>query len=177
MDNEIYLSREYQRYSNGDTIGAPLQLYRCDVSPDWVDYNGHMSESFFLFAFGDASDALFRYVGINEAYRASGNSFYTVETHINYFLEASEGEPLYFTTQLLGLDEKRLHFFHSMYHGETDALLATTEQMLLHVDMEAGKTASIRPEVHDVLVKIMECHQDMPKPVQVGRVMEVKVKK
>ncbi|WP_315982173.1 thioesterase family protein [Aliamphritea spongicola] len=75
MDNEIYLTREYQRYAEGTEIGAPLQLYRCEVSPDWVDYNGHMSESFFLFAFGDASDALFRYVGIDEAYRASGNSF------------------------------------------------------------------------------------------------------
>ncbi|WP_315982174.1 hypothetical protein [Aliamphritea spongicola] len=41
-----------------------------------------------------------------------------------------------------------------MYHGETDALLATTEQMLLHVDMEAGKTAPIRAEVHGVLEKL-----------------------
>lgn len=176
MDNEVYLTREYQRFSEGDEIDAPLQLYRCDVSPDWVDYNGHMSESFFLFAFGDASDALFRYVGIDEAYRAAGNSFYTVETHINYFLEASQGEPLYFTTQLLGLDSKRLHFFHSMYHGETDALLATTEQMLLHVDMEAARTAPIQPSVHAVLEKIMARHSDMPKPAQVGRVMEVKSK-
>lgn len=176
MDNEIYLTREYKRYSAGDAIESPLSLYQCDVSPDWVDYNGHMSESFFLFAFGDASDALFRYVGIDEAYRAAGNSFYTVETHINYFLEASEGEPLRFTTQLLGLDAKRLHFFHSMYHGETGDLLATTEQMLLHVDMQAAKTAPIQPDVYANLTAIMAVHSQMPTPAQVGRVMQVKPK-
>ncbi len=176
LDNEIYLTREYQCYAETDNLSEPLKLYQCEVSKNWVDYNNHMSESFYLFAFGDASDALFRYIGIDEAYRDSGNSFYTVETHINYFLEASTAEPLYFTTQLLGLDEKRLHFFHSMYHGETDALLATTEQMLLHVDMQESKAAPIKPEVHQVLEKIMQAHQTLEKPAQVGRVMQVKAK-
>jgi carnitine 3-dehydrogenase len=176
LDNDVYLTRKYKRFSPTDSLNTPLQLYRCEVSADWVDYNGHMSESFFLFAFGDASDALFRYVGIDEAYRASGNSFYTVETHINYFQEASENEPLYFTTQLLGLDEKRLHFFHSMYHADTNTLLATTEQMLLHVDMSAGKAAAIKPSVFSVLQKIMDAQHALEQPKQVGRVMQVKPK-
>ena len=98
----------------------------------------------------DATDALFRYIGIDEAYRAAGNSFYTVESHINYVAEVSGGEPLQFTTQVLGLDEKRLHLFHEMYHGRTGKLLCTTEQMLLHVDMHGtGGIAPIKPEVHD----------------------------
>jgi carnitine 3-dehydrogenase len=177
LDNEIYLTREYQRFAETDDLSVPLKLYQCEVSKSWVDYNNHMSESFYLFAFGDASDALFRYIGIDEAYRESGSSFYTVETHINFFLEASTAEPLYFTTQLLGLDEKRLHFFHSMYHGETDALLATTEQMLLHVDMQKSTAAPIKPQVHQVLENIMQAHRVLPKPSQVGRVMQVKAKK
>ena len=94
-----------------------LQTLRDRVHSNWIDYNGHMSESFYLYVFGDASDALFRYIGIDEAYRQSGKSFYTVETHINYYQEASKGEPLHFTTQLLGIDAKRLHFFHQMFHN------------------------------------------------------------
>jgi acyl-CoA thioesterase FadM len=174
LDNEIYLSREYLRFEEAHDLTNPLKLYHCDVSPAWVDYNNHMSESFYLFAFGDASDALFRYIGIDEAYRESGYSFYTVETHINYFLEVSKGEPLYFTTQLLGLDAKRLHFFHSMYHKDTHALLATTEQMLLHVDMQQSKAAPIKSAVQEVLSKIMQAHKSLDKPRQVGRVMQVK---
>ena len=93
-----------------------------------------MTDSSYLTAFGDATDALFRYIGIDENYRASGNSFYTVESHINYYKEVKSGEPLVFKTQLIGLDEKRMHIFHSMNHANTGDLLATTEQMLLHVD-------------------------------------------
>ncbi len=144
------------------------------MAPDWIDYNGHMTESSYLWAFGEASDALFRYVGIDEAYRAAGHSFYTVETHINYYLEVKKGEPLSFTTQLLGLDEKRLHLFHTMTHGLTGALLATTEQMLVHVDIQAVVASPIPPEVVTALRAIVAAHQSMPTPKQVGRQMTLK---
>lgn len=171
-----FTSGAYVRWSPGDVIDAPLALYRCRVEPEWVDYNGHMGESFYLYAFGWASDALFRYVGIDEAYRAAGHSFYTVESHINYYKEASLGEPLRFTTQLLGLDGKRLHFFHAMYHADSDAVLATTEQMLLHVDMDASRASPIASDVLTALEAIMTAHGDLPRPDQVGRQMAMQRK-
>ena len=173
MDNEIYLHRQYKSFAKDDDLSKPLKIYQASVSEDWIDYNGHMSESFYLYAFGDASDALFRYIGIDESYRQSGRSFYTVETHINYYQEASNGEPLYFTTQLLGLDAKRLHFFHQMFHGDSDELLATTEQMLLHVDMNAAKASAIDEAVYSVLKKIWIQHQKLQSPKQQGRVMNI----
>jgi carnitine 3-dehydrogenase len=169
-------SRDFQRWERGAEVAAPLALYDCTVLPEWVDYNGHMSEACYLTAFGWASDALFRYVGIDEAYRAAGLSFYTVESHINYLREASTGEPLRFSTQLLGLDEKRLHFFHWMYHGQTGALIATTEQMLLHVDMKAAKTAPIVPRAHEALSNVWAMHRDLPAPEQAGRRMSLEAK-
>jgi carnitine 3-dehydrogenase len=164
------------RWRKGDAIDAPLALYDCRVEPDWVDYNGHMGESFYLYAFGWASDALFRYVGIDEAYRASGRSLYTVESHINYYHEASLGERLRFTTQLLDVDDKRLHFFHAMYHGESDALLSTTEQMLVHVDMNASAASPMAPEVFAALDAVMKVHRELPRPKQVGRQMTMRRK-
>lgn len=155
-------------------IEAPLKLYKCAVDPHWIDYNGHMTESAYLAAFGDASDALFRYIGIDEAYRAAGNSFYTVETHINYYREVRSGEPLAFTTQLLGLAEKRLHFFHTMVHGLTNDLLCTTEQMLVHVDMHAAAAAPIKSAVYQALSAIITVHQALPIPQQVGRQMGIR---
>lgn len=169
----IYAARDYAKWQAGDQVGAPLRLYGCDVQPQWVDYNGHMSESFYLYAFGDATDALFRYIGIDEDYRASGNSFYTVESHINYLAEVASGEPLQFATQILGLDDKRLHLFHQMHHARSGKLLATTEQMLLHVDSKAQKACPIRPEVHQALSSVMEAHRGMARPGQVGRTMAV----
>jgi carnitine 3-dehydrogenase len=168
-----YARRGFRRWQAGAEVEAPLALYEASVRPEWVDYNGHMSESFYLYAFGEASDALFRYIGIDEAYRADGNSFYTVESHINYYREASAGEPLRFATQILGLDEKRLHFFHAMYHGESGELLSVTEQMLLHVDMKAGRACPIRPAVFEALSAVWQAHKDMPRPEQAGRRMAI----
>lgn len=164
----LYGRRVYQRWQAGEAIETPLQLYQATVQPEWLDYNGHMSESCYLLAFGDASDALFRYIGIDEAYRNAGKSFYTVESHLNNYREAGGGEPLRFTTQLLGLDEKRLHFFHAMYHGQDGTLLATGEQMLLHVDMTASRAAPIEAGPFQALQAIMAVHGDAPRPEQAG---------
>jgi len=173
MDNDVYLHRQYKKFSSNDDLSKPLSLYEATVHSDWIDYNGHMSESFYLYAFGDASDALFRYIGIDEDYRSAGQSFYTVETHINYYLEVSEAEPLKFTTQILGLDKKRLHFFHQMIHAQSGKLLATTEQMLIHVDTNKSKSSEIIPKVAEKLGKIWVFHQQLPSPKQQGRVMQI----
>ena len=159
------------QWSAGDPVAAPLTLYETTVEPDWVDYNGHMSEWAFLTAFGWASDKLFRYVGVDEDYRSAGHTFFTVETHLNYVREASLADPLRFTTQVLGVDAKRLHFFHAMEHATTGDLLCTTEQMLLHVDTKAGSTAPLLPGPATALAAIAKAHADLPVPPQVGQVM------
>ena len=73
-------------------IDAPLALYEATVPADWIDYNGHMTESSYLLLVGNAADAFFRYIGIDEAYRAAGRSLYTAETHLHHLREAALGE-------------------------------------------------------------------------------------
>ncbi len=152
------------RWVPGGDVPRPLPLYACRVAPDWVDYNDHMTESAYLLAFGWASDALFRYIGIDESYRAGGHSFFTVESHLVYRQEVSTGEPLRFTTQLLGHDHKRLHIFHTMYHGDTGYLLCTNEQILLHVDMTANKTTPTPAGPKTALDAIWVEHSQMDRP-------------
>ena len=155
--------------SAGAEVPAPLALLETPVLPEWIDYNGHMSESCYLTAFGEASDALFRYVGIDGAYRASGRSFYTVESHLNNLREAGEQDRLRMTTQVFGVDDKRLHLFHAMVRVEDGTLLATAEQMLLHVDSQAAKSAPIDAAVRERLQAILAAHGSLPRPPQVGR--------
>ncbi|MCS5591839.1 MAG: 3-hydroxyacyl-CoA dehydrogenase, partial [Gammaproteobacteria bacterium] len=71
------------------------------------------------------------------------------------------------------LDAKRLHFFHQMFHGESNELLATTEQMLLHVDMSEAKASAIDAPVFNVLENIWNEHQKLSSPKQQGRVMHI----
>lgn len=150
-------------------IAAPLQLHQTQVLPEWVDYNGHMSESCYLLAFGDSTDAFFRFIGIDEAYRdEGGHSFYTVETHLHNLREVALAAPLRLSLQLLDLDDKRVHLFHAMQHGDTGDLLATAEQMLVHVNMQQGRAAPILPPIHQHLQSILLAHATMPRPAQAG---------
>ena len=160
-------------WNDASAIESPLRLHRTAVRPEWVDYNGHMSESSYLLVFGDNADAFFRFIGIDEDYRAAGHSFYTVETRLHHRREVSEGEPLALTMQLLDHDHKRAHIFHEMRHGDTGDLLATAEQMLVHVDMEAGRSADLPAHLAERLDAIQHAHAGLPRPDVVGKPMGI----
>ena len=74
-------------FRDDDDLSQPLALHTAQVLPEWVDYNGHAHESSYLRVFGDASDALYAYLGIDDAYLAGG-SYFTVETHLSHLREA-----------------------------------------------------------------------------------------
>ena len=86
--------RPARRWKPGSKIEAPLKTWKGTVDPAWLDYNGHMTEAAYLTAFGEAADALFRYIGDDDDYRAAGHSFYTVETHMNFYRELKAGQPI-----------------------------------------------------------------------------------
>jgi betainyl-CoA thioesterase len=154
-------------------VPAPLRLYSATVPREWVDYNGHMSEWCYLLAFGDNADAFFRYVGIDDQYRGAGHSLYTVQTHLHHRREASEGDALRMTLRLLDHDAKRVHIFHEMFLGDSDVLLATAEQMLVHVDMSAGRSSPMPKGLAERLEAIQLAHADLPVPATVGRPLRI----
>jgi carnitine 3-dehydrogenase / betainyl-CoA thioesterase len=156
------------RWQPGDEVPSPIDFYRGEVLRAWVDYNHHMTEAAYLTAFGWASDALFSYIGDDDVYRAAGHSFYTVETHIAYRREAAEAAPLRITTRVLGLDRKRLHIYHEMFNGDDESMLATTEQMLVHVDMNAARSAVIPPHIRAALDAIVDAHSTLPPAARAG---------
>jgi acyl-CoA thioester hydrolase len=153
-------------------IPAPFRLPGVRVSPEWTDYNHHLTESAYLLIMGDSSDAFFRTFGVDDAYRGGGHSLYTVETHLRNLREAREGERLDLTIQVLGADDKRLHIVHEMY-SEAGGLIATAEQMLLHVDMRAGKAAPFPEPIARRLREIGAAHAALPVPEYVGRTIAI----
>ncbi|PRD40020.1 UNVERIFIED_CONTAM: lcdH [Trichonephila clavipes] len=147
--------------------GAPLVMAQMQVLPGWIDYNGHMTESRYLFAASETSDAFLRLIGAGMDYVAAGHSYYTAETHIMHLGECKLGDRLTGTLQVLGADEKRLHVFIRIQRG--DEVVASLEQMLLHVDMKANKTCAAAPEVLAKLDPITQAHKALPRPDAAGR--------
>jgi len=147
----------------------PLRLIETKVSPAWVDYNGHMTEHRYLQVFGDTSDALLHLIGVDLAYVEAGQSYYTVETHIRHLGEAKLGQAIHSTCQILSVDEKRLHVFHTLYSTATGEALATAEHMLLHVDSKAGKAIPAPAAVFDKAKGIAQAHAVLAVPEGAGR--------
>jgi carnitine 3-dehydrogenase len=136
------------------------------VPPEWIDYNGHVHESRYLQAVGDATDGLLRWLGLP---LDGSDSFYTVETHLSHLGQARAGDRIHVTTQVLGHDEKRLHVFHSVVRTDDDAPLATAEQMLLHVDATTGRAAPAAPDLRAAVARVAAAHAPLPRPDGAGR--------
>jgi acyl-CoA thioester hydrolase len=156
----------------GRSIPAPLQVHATTVRPEWVDYNGHLSEWAYLLVFGDNADAFFRFIGIDEAYRAAGRSLYTAETHLRHLREVKVGQRLDLTLAVLGHDAKRLHLLHEML-ADGAGCVASAEQLLLHVDSAAGRVAPFDATIADRLRQIAAAHAPLGVPHYAGRCMRI----
>lgn len=158
-------------------LGADRLLrLHCDrVQPDWVDYNGHMNEAYYVLVFSRTTDAFMDLIGMDEANRISTEtSVYTLESHILYLQEVGAGAPLAVTTQLLGYDAKRFQLFHRMHHGESDVLLATAEMLLLNIDMTGPRATPFRAEVAARLDAIAQAQSGLSPPAEAGRAVALK---
>jgi acyl-CoA thioester hydrolase len=135
-----------------------------------MDYNGHLMDGYFLVAFAFPTEALLQYLGFGAAYRAqTGCTIYTAEAHLNFLREVKEGDPLTYHTTLLGADAKRLHVFHTMQYAHEGVVVATTEQMWLHVNQ---RTLRVEPMPADNLQRalaVVAAHAALPRPPQAGR--------
>ncbi|MBV8535373.1 MAG: thioesterase, partial [Alphaproteobacteria bacterium] len=78
------------------------------------------------------------------------------------------------TTQLLGFDEKRLHFFHRMYHAGTGMPSACLEIMGLNVELAARKAKPFPQEVRPRIEAVAAAHAALPWPPEAGRVIGLK---
>lgn len=149
-----------------------LPTYRTTIPPEWVDYNGHLRDAFYLLIFSYATDALMDHLGLDEAGRArSGHTLYTLECHLNYLAEVKLGAEVEVRTQLLAHDGKRLHIHHGLYYPEGEELLAASEQMLMNIDSAGGRSAPFDAQVADRVTQLASEHRTLPQPACVGRVI------
>ena len=147
-----------------------LDTHRDIVKPEWIDHNGHFNMGYYLVVFDCATDAFLHQIGLTAELREeTGATTFTLEAHVNYLNELHEGDPLRFTTRLLGFDHKRIHYFHEMYHATEGYLAATNELMSLHVNRSTRRSEPIAVEVTRRLRGILEAHEALPLPEQVGR--------
>jgi acyl-CoA thioester hydrolase len=149
---------------------APFVSSVMRVESAWIDYNGHLNMAYYNVLFDRAVDEVFELLGCGADYvKKTRRSFFTAEAHLRYLRELHAGDPVRVTLQLLDYDAKRLHYFEQLFHAEQGWVSATSENMSLHVDMAAKKTAAIPPEIAVRLARMKAAHAMLPRPEAAGR--------
>lgn len=144
-----------------------LLLWRGEVLPGWLDYNGHMTEFRYLQVFGESSDALYARLGVDFE-RATEGAFYTLETHIRHIAEVRVGAQVWTETEILGYDEKRMHLFHRFFESGSK-LLATGEHLSLHVAY--SKACPLNWQMLERVSSIFAGQLQLPLPDRLGSVL------
>jgi acyl-CoA thioester hydrolase len=113
--------------------------WREPVLDDWIDYNGHLSEAYYVLVLGHATDAVMDQVGLGPQYRSEqGASLFTVEAHLRYLDQVSAGAELEVRSAVIGATAKLLWVWHDLW--VEDRLCATEEILGVHVDSQVGRS-------------------------------------
>lgn len=153
-------------------VSQPILTVARAVPLDWTDYNGHMNETRYLQAFGDATDRFMELIGCDADYIATGGSYFTAENHIRYLDELHAGAKFTVDTQCLAGAGKKMHLFHTMrVEGRA---VATGETMQIHVSLETRRASDPAKHIAAKLEDIATAHAKLPVPEGAGKAIGVK---
>ena len=148
-------------------------IYRCDIEPQWIDYNGHLRDAYYTLVFSQAIDALMDEVGLDPGYRARTScTLYTLEMHVHYLNEVKSTDEISVSARAIGVDTKRIHLALALHCTRLAAPAALGEFMLLHVQ-QAPKARSMvfPPEIQQRLDGWLALDAQSPLPALGSRTM------
>jgi acyl-CoA thioester hydrolase len=158
------------------SIPAPFVSRIMEVEKDWIDYNGHLNMAYYNVLFDRCSDEGFELMGMGPSYaRERQFTSYTAEVHICYVRELHLGDRVTASLQILDNDEKRIRFFQELRHVD-GWLAATSENLVLHVDMAGPKVAPFPPDIQAKVDAMRAAHAALPVPERAGRSVGIKRK-
>src|SRR5256885_13831854 len=149
---------------------APFLSSVMQIEPQWIDYNGHLNMAYYNVMMDRAIDEMGLQLGIGPPYmKERGGSSFTAECHVRYLREIHLGDPVQITVYLLAADEKRIHTFEELRHASEGWISATSENMTVHIDMKARKTAPFPPDIRARIQAVANAHAAVPRPEGTGR--------
>ena len=141
--------------------------YQTPVLAEWVDYNGHLRDAFYLLIFSYATDAFMARIGVDP--QRDQHSLFTLQCHLNYLHEVKLGTEVQVRTRVLAHDRKRVQVYHTLHLQNADEVLAASEQMLLHVDLKGPRSAVFGEASLAALAKAFEAQRQQPAAEYAGR--------
>ncbi|GAA6210207.1 carnitine 3-dehydrogenase [Cognatishimia sp. WU-CL00825] len=149
------------------SVDLPITVNRV-IPQSWTDYNGHMNEAHYLEVSAQATDRFMEIIGADAAYVTAGQSYFTVENHMQFLAELHAGDAIHVTTHVLKGDGKKMQLFHTLTKADGTAA-ATVETLLIHMDLKARKTSLPAAHVADNLANYARAHMNLPAPNRTKR--------
>lgn len=153
---------------------GPLRTLTFQIPSDWLDHNGQITQSHYVQLFHNATEALFRYIGIDNVYRLNIGSYYPLEAHLSHCMTLYTGDRVQVLTRVLSADEKRIHLFQALTREGDDSLAATSEEMMTFVRVGTGRSGPVQGNVRDRLLELARLHSELPYPERAGAIIGIR---
>src|ERR1700710_2974438 len=160
------------RADDNDLLLQPVPFLSSvmQIEPQWIDYNRHLNMAYYNVMFDRAIDELWLKLGIGPGYmKERHGSTFTAECHVRYIREIHLGDPVQVSILLVAADEKGRHPFEELRHAGEGWLSATSENMTIHIDMNARKTAPFPPDIRARIEAVTTAHASVARPEGIGR--------
>ena len=133
--------------SYAEVLDLPT-LLEGEVTPDFIDANGHMNIRHYLDAGAMAADVLCRRIGVDDDYRADRRlGVFTAEHHIRYFSEMHLGGKFSTHTVVVDRSASTGHLLSFIVDRSTERLACTVEIILVSVDMDTRRPTAFPADV------------------------------
>lgn len=148
----------------------PVRTAARRVSPDWIDYNGHMNVAYYTMAFDQALDEVYEALGIGATLaRERRMGPMAVQTQITYLAELREGGRFACDVRLIDADARRVHVFLEMLDLDRGgAVAATYESLTVNVDLVARRAAPFPADAAARIGVMLAAQAGLPRPAQLG---------
>jgi acyl-CoA thioester hydrolase len=148
---------------------TPIKSLPYGIESQWIDYNGHFNMAYYNVLFDRDSDVALALVGLGPAYvEQTGNSYFSLESHVSYLRELHPHDMVWITTQILDFDSKRIHYVQEMHHAAEGWVACIAENIVMHVDMASKKSSSFPEDILEKIKLAHEAHKSLSVPLQVG---------
>ena len=149
---------------------VPTTTLQTVVPCEWIDVNEHMNATRYGLVIYDAHYNFTQQIGLGDDYVAQYDcGKVVVESHMVYEREIVLGDELEVVSWLLAVDAKRMHFFHELYNRSKGCRAATSEQVDVHVDLRARRSAPLPEALRGSLLERVRQDIKAGLPDGVGR--------
>ena len=155
---------------------APIKLPEKRVLKSWIDYNGHMNVAYYTMAFDKSLDFfLENYLGLGETHAKHNNQGpFVVQANFHYLNEMKFNERFFIQATLVNFDQKKMHLFLEIISKNSNLVMASSEQLLLNVNLIKRKTEYYPKWALKRLNIMRENHKNIKLPKNIGFTISIK---